>query len=150
MTIISKVARKCICCCHRVHRCVTGVKLCTVAWKRGPGSHVGMFSLCSAALLWHGQCFYFPYSLGSFTSPLFDIIPETLDYVAVEYYPIHVLNIIQKEVKILFNLTKDFAISHPYRWAMGYVSFFIFGEKLLRDMKGNLYNATCRSPVKSP
>ena len=48
-TIINKVTRKCIWCCHRVLRCVTspgfGVKLCSGAWKRGPDSHVGTFSL---------------------------------------------------------------------------------------------------------
>ena len=50
MTIINKVARKCIWCCHRVQRCMTapycGIKLCSGAWKRGQDSHVGMFSLC--------------------------------------------------------------------------------------------------------
>ena len=43
MTIISKVAWKCIWCCRQVQRCVTGppgVKLCS-----GVGSHIGMFSL---------------------------------------------------------------------------------------------------------
>ena len=51
-TIINKVTRKCIWCCHRAQRCVTspgfGVKLCSGAWKRGPDSHVGTFSyVCS-------------------------------------------------------------------------------------------------------
>ena len=50
-TIINKVTRKCIWCCHRAQRCVTspgfGVKLCSGAWKRGPDSHVGTFSLCA-------------------------------------------------------------------------------------------------------
>ena len=49
VTIINKVTRKCIWCCHRAQRCVTspgfGVKLCSGAWKRGPDSHVGTFSL---------------------------------------------------------------------------------------------------------
>ena len=49
MTIINKVARKCIWCCHRIHWCVTvpysGVKLCSGAWKHGQDSHVDMFSL---------------------------------------------------------------------------------------------------------
>ena len=48
-TIINKVTWKCIWCCPRAQRCVTspgfGVKLCSGAWKRGPDSHVGTFSL---------------------------------------------------------------------------------------------------------
>ena len=48
-TIISKVALKCIWCCHRVQRCVTAScsegKLCSGAWRHGQDSHVGMFSL---------------------------------------------------------------------------------------------------------
>ena len=46
MTIINKVARNCIGCCHRVQRCVTapysGVNCVR---KRSQDSHVGMFSL---------------------------------------------------------------------------------------------------------
>ena len=49
MTIINKVAGKCIWCCHRVQQCVmvphSGVKLCSGAWKRGQDSHVDMFFL---------------------------------------------------------------------------------------------------------
>ena len=58
-TIINKVTRKCIWCCHRVQRCVTspgfGVKLCSGAWKRGPDSHVGTSSLCQARTTKFGQ-----------------------------------------------------------------------------------------------
>ena len=54
-TIINKVTRKYIWCCHRAQRCVTspgfGVKLCSGAWKRGPDSHVGTFSLCMYLIL---------------------------------------------------------------------------------------------------
>ena len=50
MTIIRKVAWKCIWCCHRVQRCVTALygrgKLCSGAWKHGQDGHIGMFSLC--------------------------------------------------------------------------------------------------------
>ena len=62
-TIINKVTRKCIWCCHRVQRCVTspgfGVKLCSGAWKRGPDSHVVTFSLCHPTkvgriMVWRG------------------------------------------------------------------------------------------------
>ena len=57
MTIINKVARKCIRCCQNVQRCVTapqkgeeggGGGLCSGAWKGGQDTHVGMFSLCVA------------------------------------------------------------------------------------------------------
>ena len=57
MTIINKVARKCVWCCQ-VQRCVmapySGVKWCSGAWKHGQDSHVGMFSLWSAK--WQPLC----------------------------------------------------------------------------------------------
>ena len=56
VTIISKVARKCIWCCARVQRCVTapysGGKLCSGAWKHGQNSHVSMFSLWILEKFW--------------------------------------------------------------------------------------------------
>ena len=56
MTIINKVARKCIRCCQNVQRCLTAPQkgeggLCSGSWKGGQDSHVGMFSLCVAAEL---------------------------------------------------------------------------------------------------
>ena len=53
MTIISKVARKCIWCCHWVQRWMTvpySGELCSGAWKLGQDSHVGMFSLCVSVM----------------------------------------------------------------------------------------------------
>ena len=54
MTIIDKVAQKCIWCCVQVQRCVTApysvVKWCSGAWMCGQDIHVGMFSLYARTL----------------------------------------------------------------------------------------------------